>query len=105
MLSELKDILYKQAEEDYKNERKEIEEGLERYKSRIIEIAKAGKWDLPIFIEGAETHYEQEKKDLDLLERSRLVKGKMKYTERNAYREYELTEKGAELAKKLSKET
>ena len=78
---------------------------LERYKSRIIEIAKAGRWDLPIFIEGAETHYERDEKDLNLLERSRLIKGKMKYTEHNAYREYTLTEKGAELARKLLKET
>ncbi|MCW4018212.1 MAG: hypothetical protein NWF00_05995 [Candidatus Bathyarchaeota archaeon] len=45
-----------------------------------------------------------EQKDLDMLEKANLVKGKTKYTHRNAYREYELTEKGAELAEKLAAE-
>lgn len=80
MSSELKEILYKQAKEDYKSECREIEKGLERYKSRITEIANAGRFDLPIFIEGAETHYEEYEKDLNLLERCRLIKGEMKYT-------------------------
>jgi len=40
-----------------------------------------------------------------LLERSNLVKKQIKYSEDNAYREYQLTKKGTELAKKLLKET
>jgi hypothetical protein len=40
-----------------------------------------------------------------LLERSSMVKGKMKYTERTVYREYTLTGKGIELAKKLPPES
>lgn len=105
MSSDLREFLYKQAEEDYKSERGEIEEGLERYKSLILTILKVKKWDLPIRIEGSETHFEQYEKDLNLLERSNLVKGQVKYTEHNEYREYKLTEKGSELAKKLLKET
>lgn len=104
MSSELKNVLYKQAEDDYKRECREIEEGLERYKSHLIKIAQAGKWDFPIFIEGWETHREQDERDLNLLERSRLIKSEIKYTEHNAYREYRVTEKGAELASKLMKE-
>ncbi len=104
MSSELKNILYKRAEDDYKRECKEIEEGLERYKSHLIKIAQAGKWDFPIFIEGWETHREQDERDLNLLERSGLIQSEMKYTERNAYREYRVTKKGAGLVRKLMKE-
>jgi hypothetical protein len=43
--------------------------------------------------------------DLDVLERAHLLKGQTKETGRNVYREYELTPEGAELVKKLSKET
>jgi hypothetical protein len=46
--------------------------------------------------------YEQ---DLNFLERGNLVKGKLKFTERNAYRECQLTKKGSELLKKLQSET
>ena len=43
-------------------------------------------------------------KALNMLERGNIIKGKMKYTHRSAYREYELTKKGEELAKKLQEE-
>ncbi len=104
MSSELKNILYKQAEDDYKRECEEIEKGLERYKSHLIKIAQASKWDFPISIEGWKTHREQDERDLNLLERSRLIQSEMKYTEHNVYREYRVTEKGAELVRKLMKE-
>lgn len=102
--SDLSAILKKVAEEDYKNENAEIEEGLERHKSLILKIAKVKKFDLAIWVEGSETHLKYEK-DLNLLERGNLVKGQIRYTERNAYREYKLTKKGTELAKKLLEET
>lgn len=106
MSSELKAILNKVVEEDYKNEEMMIEARLERYKSLILKIAKAKKWDLRIWVEGsALKDVEKYEKDLNFLERGNIVKGQMKYTERNAYREYQLTKKGTELAKKLSKET
>ena len=40
-----------------------------------------------------------------MLERAHLLKGQMKETNYKVYREYELTKEGAELVKKLSKET
>lgn len=105
MSSDLKVILEKVAEEDYQNETMEIEKGLERYKSLILKIAEVKKWDLPIWVEGTETHLGKYEEDLNLLERGNIVKGQIKYTERNAYREYTLTKKGADLAEKLLKET
>jgi hypothetical protein len=102
---ELKKVLCKQAKDDYRTECEEIEESLERYKSYLIKIAQSGKWDFTISVEGMKTHREQEMKDLKLLERSHLIKGKVKHGKRNVYREYRVTEKGAELARKLTKET
>ena len=102
---EFKKILLKLAEEDYKNAISKIEKGIGRYESLILTIYKSGKWDLPIWIEGSDTASKEDLNDLQMLERSNLIKGQMKYTHHNVYREYELSEKGTEVAKKLHKET
>jgi hypothetical protein len=106
MSSDLSEILHKVTEEDYKRKIVEIEDGLGRYKSLILKIAETKKWDLTIWVEGTKLKdLEKYEKDLNLLKRANLIKGQLKYTERNAYREYQLTKKGTELAKKLLKET
>jgi hypothetical protein len=104
--SDLLMILTQVAKEDYASEELEIEKDLERFKSLLSEIARAKKWDLAIWVEGtAVSDAEKVENDLNLLERGNLVKGKTKFTERNAYREYQLTKKGTELLKKLQSET
>ena len=104
--SDLKTILDKVIEEDYKRKELEIEKRFENFKTLLREIAKAKRWDLAIWVEGCKVKsVEKYEKDLNLLERGNLIKGKMKFTERNAYREYQLTKKGSDLTKKLLKET
>ena len=104
--SDLLMILTQVAKEDYANEELEIEKNLERFKSLLFEIARAKKWDLAIWVEGtAVSDAEKIENNLNLLERGNLVKGKTKFTERNTYREYQLTKKGTELLKKLQSET
>jgi hypothetical protein len=104
--SDLKTVLDKVIEEDYERKELDIEKGLERFKFLLREIARAKKWDLAIWVEGTKVKgAEKYEKDLNLLERGNIVKGKIKFTERNAYREYQLTKKGFELVKKLLKET
>jgi hypothetical protein len=106
MPSDLENILERVAEEDFESEETDIKERLSYYKSLILKIEKAKKFDLAIWIEGSELKdLKKYERDLNLLERGNLVKGKMKYTERTAYREYTLTRKGTELAKKLSLES
>jgi hypothetical protein len=103
--SDLLMILTQVAKEDCANEELEIEKNLERFKSLLLEIARAKKWDLAIWVEGtAVSDAEKVENDLNLLERANLVKGTTKFTERNAYREYQLTKKGTELLKKLQNE-
>jgi hypothetical protein len=106
MSSNLKGILNKVAEEDYTSEEVEIEKNFSLFKSLLLEIAKAKTWDLAIWVEGTDVkNAEKYETNLNLLERGNLVKGKLKFTERNAYREYQLTKKGFELVKKLREET
>jgi hypothetical protein len=105
MSVEFKTILLKLAKEDYKNAISKIEKGVGHYKSLILAIEKSGKWDLPVWIEGSDAGSEEDFNDLQMLERSNLIKGNIKYTHHNLYREYELTERGIEVAKKLLSET
>ena len=105
MSSELKIMLSKVAVKD--NERKEIEfeEGINRYKSLLLRVAKVKPFDVLVSSEGSEQgDMKQTVLDLDMLERARLVKGQTKYTHRNEYRQYELTPEGAKLVEKFSKE-
>lgn len=104
MSFDLKQILRKVAEEDYTREKEEIERGLDRYKALILEIARVKRFDLAIWVEGSGTRFQKDERDLDFLGRAKLVKGELKYTHRNAYREYQLTKEGAEIATKLSNE-
>ncbi len=106
MSLELKSLLSTVAVED--NERKEIafEEGINRYKSLLLRVAKVKPFDMLISSEGTKPgNLHQDVVDLEVLERAHLVKGQTKETNHNVYRQYELTTEGAELVEKLSKET
>jgi hypothetical protein len=100
----LMQLLLKVAEEDYENERGEIEAGIDRYKALILEIARVKRFDLATSVEGSNTRFQKDERDLNFLEKAHLVTGKTNYTRHNAYREYELTKTGVELATKLSDE-
>ena len=106
MSQDLKSILDTVVEEDFIQKELEIEKGIGRFKSLLLKIAEIKKWDLAIWIEGdAVESMKMYESDLNLLERGNLIKGKMKFTEHNAYREYQLTKKGSDLVKKLLDET
>jgi hypothetical protein len=106
MSSELKIMLSKVAVEDNVRKEIEFEEGINRYKSLLLRVAKVQPFDVLVSSEGTpQGNLNIKVADLDVLERAHLLKGQTKETGRNLYREYELTPEGAELAKKLSKET
>ena len=106
MSSELKIMLSKVAVED--NVRKELafKKGINRYKSLLLRVAKVQPFDVLVSSEGTEQgNLNKNMVDLDVLERAHLLKAQTKETNHNVYRQYELTKEGAELVKKLSKET
>ena len=98
--SELKSILVETIKEEYQNKRTDIEKRLDRYAALLLKIARQKRYDLSVWVGGDETHWCTEN-DLVLLEKAKLIQGKMKYTEHNAYCEYVLTKKGTELVRLL----
>ncbi len=83
-----------------------FKEGMNRYKSLLLRVAKVQPFDVLVSSEGTQQgDLNINVVDLDVLERAHLLKGKTKETGRNVYREYELTKEEPELVKKLSKET
>ena len=105
MSSELKMMLDKVAMDDNVRREIDLEEGINRYKSLLIKLAKDKTTDIIYSVEGAEQDdSNKNRRDFEVLERAHLVKGETKYTHRNEYRQYELTTEGSELAEKLSKE-
>ncbi len=106
MSSELKMMLSKVAAEDNTRKETEFEEGINRYKSLLLSVAKIEPYDVIVSFEGTEQlDMKQNIADLDLLEKVHLLKAQTKETGRNIYRQYELTMEGAKLVEKLSKET
>ena len=106
MSSELKVMLSKVAVEDNVRKEIEFEEGINRYKSLLLRVAKVQPFDVLVSSEGTEQdNLNKNVQDLEVLERAHLLKGQTKETGHNVYREYELTPEGAELVEKLSKET
>ena len=92
MSSELKVMLSKVAVEDNIRKEIEFEEGINRYKSLLLRVAKIQPFDVLVSSEGTEQGTLNIKvADLDVLEKAHLLKGKTKETGRNMYREYELT--------------
>ena len=105
MSSELRTILNKVTEENYKQEENVVELAFQRYKSLLLKIAGFKGIDVIISFEGPkQADSKEEQADLCMLEKASLIKGNTKNTNHNTYRQYELIKKGAELAEKISKE-
>ena len=105
MSLELKMLLSEVAEDDEMRKEIEFEEGLNRFKSLLLKVARTEPYDVIVSFEGTEQlSMKQNIADLNLLEKAHLLKAQFKETGRNLYREYELTPEGAKLAEKLSKE-
>lgn len=102
MPSELREILIKSKEEEFRLECQEIVERVDHIRSLLIKIANNGNLQLPLTIRGTEVRFPEYEKDLNLLERCGLVRSRVRYTEHNSYRVYEISEDGASLVKNLS---
>jgi hypothetical protein len=102
-------MLDKVAEEDFDEEKNEIKKTntrrIPQLKSLILTIKRQQSYDLVVLAEGSPSEGIREtERDLNVLERANLIKGKMKFTEQDAYRRYVLTKKGDNLAASLLKE-
>jgi hypothetical protein len=57
---ELKKILLEKVDEDFQKERNKVIESLEDYKSLLIKIADASRWDFTTSVMGMETHHPEQ---------------------------------------------
>ena len=81
--------------ETCKREETQLEEGLHRYKSLLLKIAKDKKMNIIVSFEGTEQRDRDKKThDLKMLEKASLVIAQTKTTHRKVYLQYELTRKG-----------
>jgi len=104
MSLEFRALLEEIALKDYQREKTGFEQGLDRFKLLLLKVADEKKLDVLTAVQGVEYHKNSRADDMKVLEKAHLVKGETKYTHRNAYRQYSLTDKGAKLAEKLLKE-
>ena len=74
MSSELRTILNKVVEENYKREENAVEEAFQRYKSLLLKIAGFEGTDVLIFFEGTkQADSKEEQTDLCMLEKASLI--------------------------------
>ena len=102
MSSELMVLLKKVAAEDKEREEKEFEVGISRYRSLLLRVSKVRPFELTMQPEFYDV--KQMRHDLDVLTRANLLKESGKETWRSEYRQYDLTQEGAQLVKKFSEE-
>ncbi len=106
MSAELKARLDRITEENCKKEDTKTELNVPRATELLLKVKQMEKFDLLLFMEGTkQIENENDEKIFGQLERSNLVKGETKYTGHNVYRQYQLTDKGAEVAQQLATET
>ncbi len=100
MENDLKGILAKHVEDEYKQQTWLIEKEIDAFKSLITEIHDAKELNIAFRVEGVETsEFKEHKRHLDLLEKAGLVKGETRFTHRNEFKRYVLTPNGEQIAK------
>jgi len=103
MSTELKHLLYHQICREFEELTEAIENDLSRYAETLLKVRERGSRSVMIAFQGADTA-DPALKDLDLLEKASVLKGDVKFTERNIYKIFDLTDKGRTLVSKLEAE-
>jgi hypothetical protein len=103
MSTELKHLLYHQICREFEELSEAIEKNLSRYAESLFKVSERGSQSVMIAFQGADTA-DPALKDLDLLEKASVLKSEIKFTERNIYKIFSLTDKGRTLVNKLEAE-
>ena len=103
MSTELKHLLYHQVCREFEELTEAIEQNLTRYAESLLKVHERGSRSVMIAFQGTDTA-DPALKDLDLLEKAGVLKGEMKFTERNIYKIFSLTDRGRTLVNKLEGE-
>ena len=103
MSTELKHLLYHQICREFEQFTGAIEENLSRYAEALLNVSKRGSRSVMLVFQGTNTE-DPALRDLDLLEKAGTLKSEIKFTERNIYKIFSLSDRGKTLVDKLETE-
>jgi len=103
MSTDLKRLLYHQICSEFEKSYNDIDQNLSRYIELLMKTQRYGVWSVTLSVQGEDIR-NPELKDLELLEESGLLEGKVKYTHRNIEKAFTLTKIGEELISKVKEE-
>jgi hypothetical protein len=100
----LKRILQHQIDSEFERSSRELEQNLSQYVKVLMDVDKLGRYAVMITVEGKDVS-EPMLRYFDLLEKSGMLKGELKFTHRNIERIYTITGTGKDLLDKLETES
>ena len=100
---ELRKLLYHQICDDFEKSYHEIQDNLSKYVDILKKIKETGDWTVPMSIQGEDVT-DPSLISLELLEKTKVLEGNVKFTKRNIYKVLTLSDNGKELVEKLFSE-
>ncbi len=103
MSTELKKVLYHQICDDFEKSCRDIDENLPRYLELLSKIHETGDWSETLSVRGEDVK-DPSHDSVELLEKAGILEGRIRFTERNMYKIFTLTEEGRNLIDKIGAE-
>ena len=103
MSADLKRLLYHQICSEFEKSHNDIELKIDRYIELLVKIHRLRLWSVTTTVQGEDIK-DPCLEDLQLLERSGTLEGKINYTHRNIEKVFTLTRKGEELINRIKEE-
>lgn len=98
---ELRKLLYHQICDEFETSYHEIEENLSKYVDILKKIKERGDWTVAMSVQGEDVE-DRSLLSLELLEKTNVLNGNIKFTKRNIYKVFTLSKSGEELIKKIT---
>jgi hypothetical protein len=100
----LKRILQHQIDSEFERSSKELAQNLSQYVKVLMDVDKLGRYAVTITVEGEDVSVPM-LRYFELLEKSGMLKGELKFTHRSMERIYTITRTGKDLLDKLITES
>jgi len=100
MSTELKHLLYHYICREFEQLSEAIGDNISQYVEAMLKVSERGSRSVMMSFQGTDTT-DPALKDLDLLEKAGALKSEIKFTERNIYKVFSLSDRGKALVSKL----
>ena len=100
---ELRKLLYHQICDEFEKSYREIQENLSKYIDVLKKIKERGDWTVAMSVQGEDVE-DSSLINLELLEKTKVLDGNVKFTKRNIYKIFTLSKSGEKLIKKINSE-